>query len=431
MKVTLLDVKGAPNVSKDVAGGFGTRFKVGDSFRARLIERAKKGIRYPQLSLAYMAAVFKNGGHEVEYLENKVPTDADVVIMPSSIVDFRTEIKYADEIRKNTKAKVGFIRPFASLRPELYKGHCNFIIKGDPETVAVEISKGNFPQGLVDSKPIPDQDSIPFPNWDPFPVETYSYKPSLNKTPFLPVLTARGCVFSCGYCPYPVGWAWRKPRTPENVIEELKYLKEKYKIKAVMFRDPIFSRFKPRIQQLMDLMIKENLDLEWGCETRIADLDEELLDKMRQAGLRSVEVGVESFYEHIIKDENRIPVSIQTQEKIVKYCEKIGVKVSAFYVLGLLSDTKETIEGTINYAKHLNTFAAQFNIYTPYPGTPDFERAKSKLKTEDWEKFDAYSVVFNHDNLTEEDLLKYKEYALTSYYFRPRWMLRHAINRFT
>ena len=142
MKITLLDVKGSPNVSKDVAGGFGTRFKVGNSFRARLIERTKKGIRYPQLSLAYLAAIFKNDGHEVEFLENKVPSDADVVIMPSSIVDFRTEIKYADEIKKNTNAKVGFIRPFASLRPELYKDHCDFIIKDEPEAVAMEISKG-------------------------------------------------------------------------------------------------------------------------------------------------------------------------------------------------------------------------------------------------------------------------------------------------
>ena len=91
-------------------------------------------------------------------------------------------------------------------------------------------------------------------------------------------------------------------------------------------------------------------------------------------------------------------------------------------MLGLESDTKKSIMKTINYAKKLNTHVAQFTITTPIPGTPFYEDFKDKVTTNDFEKYSNYNLVFEHSNLSEKELMKLKEKAFVSYYFRPRYM---------
>jgi len=90
-------------------------------------------------------------------------------------------------------------------------------------------------------------------------------------------------------------------------------------------------------------------------------------------------------------------------------------------------DTEETVEETINYAKKLNTLVAQFTISTPYPGTAFFEKLKNegKMNTFDWEEYDAYTPVSEHEFLSGQKLLALKEEAFVSYYFRPAYLLRH------
>ena len=70
--------------------------------------------------------------------------------------------------------------------------------------------------------------------------------------------------------------------------------------------------------------------------------------------------------------------------------------VSAMYIIGFPTDTEETINKTINYAKSLNTSFAQFSVWTPYPGTPIFEKFKNKISVEKYESFDQYNLVYQH-----------------------------------
>ena len=102
-------------------GGFGEVTRIGDSVGARIIEALKKrGVNLPVFSLAYLSAIFSKNGHDVEFLVNKVP-DADLVIIPSSIVDYKYELEMTQKIKQSTGAKVGFIDPFASFKPEIFE----------------------------------------------------------------------------------------------------------------------------------------------------------------------------------------------------------------------------------------------------------------------------------------------------------------------
>ena len=135
MKITLLNALSSREVciNKDTMGGYGSATKIGNSFTARLIESIKKsGVKLPIFVLGYIAAIFSNKGHVVEYKINEVPKDSDLVIMPSSIVDYKIELEYARKIKEETKAKIGFIGPFASVKPEIFLENSDFVIKNEP-----------------------------------------------------------------------------------------------------------------------------------------------------------------------------------------------------------------------------------------------------------------------------------------------------------
>lgn len=430
MRVTLLNLEGPSNqcVNKDWAGGYGTSFRVGTGLRARMLQAVKRhGIKIPLMSMGYLAAIFKRAGHDVRVLTNALPGQADrpdLVLIPSSLVDHKQELAAGRLLRERFPGRVGFFGTLASTRPDAYEGAYDFLIKGEPDAAALRIAEsGAIPSGIVDSPPVANLDELPVPAWELFPIERYTYSPSVPGRQFLPVLSSRGCPYTCNYCPYIVEFERWRPRSVDNVMAELHHIKERFGVRAVMFRDAIFTMDKKRTTQLMRRMIDERLHFRWGCETRLDRLDLDLLDLMREAGLCAIEVGVESANESILRHVERIPITVGHQERIVRHCDRLGVKVVAFYVLGLPTDTEQTIQETLTYSKRLNTFAASFSIATPMPGSGMFEEIKDRIFTTDWEQFNTYTPVWRHEQFTPERLEALRELAFTSYYFRPRYLM--------
>lgn len=437
MKVLLLDIKGASTrkcINKDLSGGMGTGTWIGDSLRARIFEYVKKtNVVLPEITNAYIVAIFKKFGWEIEILEVKKGfknfyEKVDLVLVPSSIVDCYHELAIVNEL-KEKGFYVGVFGSFATAMPEFFS-KADFVIKGEPEAGIWKIASQNLlPTGVMEIASIENLDSLPYPDWSLFPINKYSYSPALNKKPVVTMLASRGCPYSCSfYCPYSIisGKKWRM-RSVESVVDEMKHLKDNYDIKAIDFRDPVFTLNRERTAKLAQEIIEKKLDIIWSCETRIDCLDKELILLMKRAGLRHVNIGVESFNEEVLKKSKRLPIRATHQEDIISFCHKNGISVAAFYIIGLEGDTKESVKQTIAYAKKLNTLVAQFTISTPYPGTGFFNQAETqgRLLTHDWEQYDIYSPVLQHDNLSSADQLALKEEAFISYYFRPRFLLAH------
>ncbi len=421
MKICLFNVNSDKKacINKDFMGGYGWAFDSGKSRPARIINFVKKiGEKIPVMSMGYLASILSEKNHEVQYAENAIPS-AGLVIMQSSMVDHKAEMEWARRLKKAGKI-VGFIGPFSGALPDMFLKECDFIIKGEPEEAARRIAEGLVPAGILESKAIDNLDTIPFPKWDLFPYESYSYFPALKERPFLPVLSSRGCPYTCNYCPYRVDYKWRQ-RSSGNVLDEIGYLIDRYGIKSMLFRDPLFTFDRKRVVEIVRGMLNRGYRIKWACETRLDRVDKELLKLMHSAGLRVMNVGVESYDEDIIKKASRKPVELHHQEEMVRYCDRIGIRLTVFYMLGMPDDTEESLLGTIEYAKKLNTHVAQFFIFTPFPGTEYYEKIKSDICENNWEKFDCYTPLFKHKNLSREKILELKEKAFISYYYRPGW----------
>jgi radical SAM superfamily enzyme YgiQ (UPF0313 family) len=435
MKFFLLDVYSPRNyrVSKDTNGGFGTGNDYGNSlFNSFLAWIKKHTTDFPPLSLAYTAGVLESQGHSVIAGRNQLPPkDVDIVLLSSSIVEFSAEIEWGKKLRE-AGYHVGYIGPFAGIESNSYLSAGDFVVMGEPEFFFLSRIEKERLKGKVYSNNDTALDALPFPSWDPFDARKFKYRLYGGGGRFFPMLASRGCPYSCRYyCTYPLqqGSVVRY-RSPKNIVDEMEFLKRKYRANTILFRDPIFSISRNRTGAFLDELISRNLQTKFIIETHLSTLDDELIRKFRQAGLITVKVGIEAANQAILRESHRKMIDEDFQREMIRKLEDAGIRVICFYMLGLPHDTWETCLETIQYAKALNTAGAQFSIFTPYPGTPFYEGVKDRISSPRFDDFTQFNLVYKHRTLAHEEIEALKNIAYRDYYLRLSWITKYLKERF-
>lgn len=428
MKVALIHAeRHAGCTLKDVAGGFGTVFRVGSSPLARVLEAAKRHVAaLPNVALAYLHALFHREGASVDVrtvrsVEDLAP--ADLVLVASSITDCHLEREVLDRARVHFGARTGVFGAFAAAVPEFYAGHADFVVRQEIEPLVPALARGDIPTGVVDGNFVEDLDALPFPRWDGFDVRRFRYRVITRRGVTLPVLGSRGCAYRCDYCPYLVNARFRT-RTVASLVAEIAHLNGRYGARGISFRDPLRLFDAAEARAFGDALLSRGLDVRFSMECRADRLDEDLLDLLRRAGLRSLEIGVESADPETVAARGRRPPSIEHLERIVRHCHRIGVRVIANYLFGLPNDDASGMEATARYARRLNTFAVQFTVATPYPGTTLHTEVEDRIFESDWERFDGWTNVWRHPTMTPEEIHRARERAYVRYHFRPAYAWR-------
>jgi radical SAM superfamily enzyme YgiQ (UPF0313 family) len=337
----------------------------------------------------------------------------------SSLVDFRHETAWADQARRRG-IRVGFIGLACSQLPELFAGHADFLIAGEPEQAASWLALGQKLTGLTSSPPVADLDSLPFPRWDLLQEKTRGWPARRPKR--FPVLASRGCTESCTYCPHRILGPYRS-RSVGNVVDELEQLCQQYPRPHVFFRDALFTRDRHRCVALCQAIRSRGLSLRFDCETRLDALDPELLGEMRAAGLSAVAFGVETVTPESLRRAARRPIPEPRQREVIDACRRLGITTVAYYVFGFLEDDWNAIAATISHSIALRTTFAQFKLLTPYPGTPMWKQLSSRLTETDWQNFNGYSAVFRHPNLKPQELQFLLGAAYARFYARPGFLV--------
>jgi radical SAM superfamily enzyme YgiQ (UPF0313 family) len=421
MRIVLADIRSTDGfVHKDtVVGGYGARMR-GFSRVTRLACRLKKNLNdVPSVTMAYLAAILAAAGHDVRFTRDEVP-DGDAALVLSSLVDHRNETRWADAARRRG-IPVGFVGLAASKLPHLFADHADFIVSGEPEEAVMRLARGERLEGLCASRELPDLAALPFPRWDLVGVtgDRRAFRGVFTR-PIggFPVMASRSCPEFCTYCPHRILARYRG-RSVESIADELADLCDRYEKPFIIFRDPLFTQDRDRVLGLCEEIRARGLDLEFECETRLDRLDAELLEKMRMAGLQTIEFGVESVSPDTLKKVGRRPIPEAHQRAVIETCGRLGVRTVGFYVLGFNTDTWESIAATVDYSISLGSTLAQFKMLTPYPATPLYKQMEKQVFEKDWEKFDGFSVTFRHPNLSAVELQFLLAAAYARFYFRP------------
>jgi anaerobic magnesium-protoporphyrin IX monomethyl ester cyclase len=453
MKVLLLDVyrSGRARVSKDTNGGYGTVNDYGEGFVAQQLTRFKaRSVEWPPLSGVYTAGVLQAQGHAVEYKKAKIDEVSpslvdgiDLCLLTSSVVCHETEV---EAIRKlKSTVPLGVIGPFASSIPQPYVDAGAFVISGEPEfylqrtgspehllkatgVVSAPVFIGEAIRKDGDLRIDKELDDLPLPAWD-LVCQTSIPRYGLigrKKKAFLPLIATRGCPYSCSeYCVYPLQQG-KQPRlrSPLKIVEEMAHWQDTRGVSLFMFRDPVFSLNRKHTVRFCEEIMKSGRKFQFVIETHLNNMDEELSKLLKAAGLVMVKTGIESVDDAVLKSSRRFSVAQREQLLQIRGLEKLGIKVTCFYMFGFPNDTVKGCKKTIEYAQALNTYGAQFSVFTPYPGTPAYNDYRDKVTTDRYEDFTQWQLVFKHENITAEQIRALLGRAYRQYYTNPRWIAK-------
>jgi radical SAM superfamily enzyme YgiQ (UPF0313 family) len=263
-------------------------------------------------------------------------------------------------------------------------------------------------------------DALPMPMHELLPL--MEYRMPMIKGPFTFIVTSRGCPAGCTYCIKHVSYQYgTRLRSPRLLVDEIKLLKEQGIHNIHMYAD-LFTVNREQVMELCHLLIDENVEIKWTCNSRVDYVDEEMLQMMGKAGCWLISWGIESGSEQVLKHARKGAYPDKA-ERALRWAKAAGIKNWGYFIIGLPTETHETIRMTIDFAKKLPLDIALFHVAAPYPGTPFFfevvENNWFRPGTR-WEQVDMdRGTVLDYPNLSAEELLYWQKRAFREWAFRP------------
>ncbi len=244
-----------------------------------------------------------------------------------------------------------------------------------------------------------DQDSLPTP-------ELSLIKGWRNPVIF-PVLASRGCPFDCTFCSVTKMFGHRyRMRSPEKVLEDIKYYHKLYPRAWMFFYDDNFDASKKRTKKLLRLMIENHVRVPWTAQSRLDVVkDKELLELMQKTDCRVLYIGLESVNPQTLVEFNKRQ-TVDEMEEAIRILHQHKIKVHGMFVLGGEQDDRDTVMQTVRYAIKWKVDTVQMVILTPLPGTPLYDKLvnENRVTTFDWSQYDGHHVVFKPNRMSVWEL---------------------------
>lgn len=290
-------------------------------------------------------------------------------------------IKLAELVKsRDKKIKIALGGYHATFLADEFARHypfIDYIIRGEGELamamLADSLAKGIHPERIIEGERLIDLDEIPFPG--KMTGTIHGVNPNEQ---FKFLITSRGCHHSCGYCSSPGYWGRRVTfRSPENMLDEIRFLHEKYGIIYFSIRDDNFTMNRKRLMKFTSLLKKSGIYIMWNCQSRVDSVDEEMLIEMKRVGLEHIQYGVESGSERMLKlyDKN---ISIENILKAAAATRRAGVYLSIYLMSGMTGETRSDVNKTVSLIKKIFPGDGIVSPVAYYPGTPLYESAKNQ-----------------------------------------------------
>jgi len=322
----------------------------------------------------------------------------------------------------------------------------DFSVQREGELAMLELVNGKSPKDIVGvvsrdgiglcnngDAVVMSIDDLPFPEREKFYGLSDEEKLMVDVSY---ICSIRGCPYRCNYCASPFHWKRDKTqyRSPESVINEMKLLKETYwnrykeydysasanigkksslKIldnTAVYFVDDVFTVKKKRVKEILRMMIDQDLGMDWKCDARTDNLDEEICELMAQAGCVRVKLGFESGSDQVLKDIQKDETK-SDMRRGVKMLKDAGVPFTAYFMAGFPNETDDDLKQTIKFAKEIDADFYSLSILAPYYGTKmyfDLMKQGFELDKKPWEYFFHQTAkLLVNKNIKQDTLNEY------------------------
>ncbi|MFA6593811.1 MAG: radical SAM protein [Candidatus Buchananbacteria bacterium] len=344
----------------------------------------------PPLGLAWLAAVLRNNGFDDIYIIDSVINRYDnkkvVEILKEKGADmiglsFGTQNRFhafelAELIKKSfpaTPIVAGGPHPTLTAADTLkHIKSIDIIVRGEGELTFLELVKAVVAgEDLADIKglsyrnsqgeiihnanrqAIADLDGLPLPARDLLPIDEYRQTIPLSTKICTSIISSRGCPYNCVYCSTAEQWGHNiRYRSAKNVVDEIEFLMDKYKLEGVGFFDDCFTMNKQRVIDICQEIIARQLKVGWWCEARANNIDVELIDWMKRAGCEHIAMAAESGSDEILKNIKKA-ITVSQVIEAIKIIKGAGIKLKVFFMHGLPGETYKDIKKTVYLSRYL------------------------------------------------------------------------------
>jgi len=424
---------------------------------------------HPPLGLAYIAAALEDARHIVRILDmnsRKVSDNElqdqvrrfDVVGITGLVTEYNEVLRLIGIIKEHSDAVVIIGGPLATTHTKkvMESSLADYAVIGEGEKTVVELVDAiRDKSGVYKVKgiayrnhdihinpmrePIVDLDAIPYPARHLLDMSRYSthhFKSFGLKLPCnvksTTMVTSRGCPYLCSYCFKDVwGQKWRG-RSPENIITEMELLNRDYGFNGFVFNDDTFVVDRKRAIDFCKILFFDSSlrgRIKWYCNGRVNLMDVDLLGVMAQSGCVGIAYGIESGNQEIL-DSIKKQITLEEIERVVAETKAVGIHITGYFMLGIIGDSKETIQQTIDFARKLDLDYYGFTMCSPIVGTPMHKAAMEQglvpyQELSDWSLHSSVNLTVD---CTREDLERFNEVAFREFTIEKRYGKNYLSN---
>lgn len=273
-----------------------------------------------------------------------------------------------------------------------------------------------------------EQGKVPFPARDLLPMENYiktqeSHGSSNGR--WTSMLSSRGCPYGCTFCQSrKTRWV---SRDAQDVVDEIEYCIKNWGIEEFHFEDDNMTVNQSRLYEICDEINKRGLKIKWQTPNgiRASRTNIEMFEKMKASGCCHITLAPETGSQRVIDEiiQKGRDFSFEHLKACGRDAHKIGLRVAAYFILGLPGETKEDIQHTIKYAQELAKVGVDevaFGLFIPLPGTPLWDKCGDKVKNLDFLDLlaigDLSKAISFNDHITPDDLQKLRRKAYLTFF---------------
>ena len=262
-----------------------------------------------------------------------------------------------------------------------------------------------------------DINKLPYPAYHLLHMDQYYYE-FMGKN-FAILEGSRGCPHKCSFCYLGMYGTHYRQKDLERMVEEIAYVKERFHLKNIYFMDLEFGLNRDYLISFCKALIQRQIKIEWCCQTRVTDVDQEVLKWMSASGCRLIHFGVEAGSDRIL---NQIGKKIRVSDCIraVTLTHKAGIRTALFMNFGFPGESLKEMDATINLAIRLNPTYAAFHLIVPFPGTGLAREVGLNCEALPPHLYPHYNDV-HHDPKTLKFMLRK---AYLRFYLRPSYLIR-------
>lgn len=406
--------------------------------------------RNPPLGLLYVAAAAEQAGYNplITDLRGKKPGEfadhiqvSDIYGITASTPDYPRALTIAEIAKqKNPKSWTVLGGIHATALPQEINNLFDKVVVGEGEDSFIRLledfSINNHSNRFYKIPAIANIDSIPFPARSLLPFDSVFSKNAfkINGDYAGTIITSRGCANNCSFCASDKMWHRKvRFRSPDNVVEELRCIIDRYKVRDFRFQDDTMTLKKDRLEELCRKMIP--LDIRWRATTRVDQADESRLQMMKEAGCEELGYGVESLSQEVL-DKHAKMINLDQVYRALENTAKVGLKSRLFLIIGLPGEPPGYSERLEAFLKKANPDGVDLSTLVPYPGSDIYHNPQKyniRFKNQD---FGVYHMTlglvggeverpltFIHDKLSEEEIIFERKKSLEI--IRQRKMIKN------